>query len=739
MNTPSMLDALRGRLVALAIIIAIAAGRLHAAENSYQLKVVTERADAVYEMGQQAQFLITVTRDGQPVSEGKVSYIVDDFTTGNQSSNKFPKGELNLDETPAAVLVESAEPGFLRCRVAFQTPERKLQAVAAAGFSPLKISHSLPVPDDFDQFWADQKRQLAKLPLDEKLTPVEQPSENIECFDVQVQCLGGAPVSGYLAKPKDAKPKSLPAVLWVHGAGVRSSSLPAAIKGAQAGMLSLDINAHGIPNGEPAEFYRELREGPLRNYRYAGRESRETSYFRGMFLRLVRAIDFLTSRPEWDGKVLAVTGHSQGGGQSLVAGGLDDRVTIIAAGVPAICDHSGQAAGRVNGWPKLVPTDDEGKPNPKILQASRYVDAVNFASRCRAEAIMSVGFIDSVCPPSSCYAAYNLLKGNQQIINVPLMGHAAPQHIQTAFFARILQHVEQIKGTKKTRKSDAKADTIPVHSLGKAFACADYGGNKVCLVDQQGRITWQYPAKRPQDIWVLPNGNILFSHLKGAIEVTRDKKIVWEFKTSGDNEIHACQPLPAGKVMVAESGPMRIIEIDRDGEITREVKLTTQCKRAHGQMRCARKIASGNYIVGQYSDNVVREYDPSGKIVREIPQRMAFGGIRLPNGNTLVATGDAHRIIEVDENNKVVWEIKENDLPGNPLRFIAGMQRLPNGNTLVCNWGGHGHVGEQPQIFEVTRDKKVVGEILDFERFGTLTGVFLLGLDGDAANFEVHR
>ena len=72
MNTPSMLDSLRGRLVALAIVIAIAAGRLHAAENSYQLKVVTERADAVYETGQQARFLITVTRDGQPVSEGKV-------------------------------------------------------------------------------------------------------------------------------------------------------------------------------------------------------------------------------------------------------------------------------------------------------------------------------------------------------------------------------------------------------------------------------------------------------------------------------------------------------------------------------------------------------------------------------------------------------------------------------------------------------------------------------------------
>jgi len=102
----------------------------------------------------------------------------------------------------------------------------------------------------------------------------------------------------------------------------------------------MDINAHGIPNGKPAEYYQQLAQGRLKNYPLAGRESRDTSYFRGMFLRLVRAIDYLTSRPEWDGQTVMVIGHSQGGGQALVAGGLDQRVTFIAAGVPALCDHS---------------------------------------------------------------------------------------------------------------------------------------------------------------------------------------------------------------------------------------------------------------------------------------------------------------------------------------------------------------------------------------------------------------
>ncbi len=276
-------------------------------------------------------------------------------------------------------------------------------------------------------------------------------------------------------------------------------------------------------------------------------------------------------------------------------------------------------------------------------------------------------------------------------------------------------------------------------TLGKPFACADYGGNKICLVDAEGKIAWQHPAARPQDVWILPNGNILFSHIKGATEVTREKKVVWKYETAEGNEVHACQPLPDGRVMVAESGPMQLVEVGRDGKVVKTVKLTTDQKRAHHQMRCARKIANGNYLVGQYGDGVMREYGPTGEIVREIPHKMAFSGIRLPNGNTLMATGDSHRVVEIDADGKVVWEVNENDLPGNPLRFVAGLQRLPNGNTLICNWGGHGHVGEQPQIVEITPDKRVVGEIYDFDQFSTISGVLLLDLDQDATQFEVLR
>lgn len=432
-------------VVVVVLVTASVSGVLHAAQPAYSLRVVTDRDTAIYEVGEEAAFLITVSQGEELVTDGSVTFIVDDYLTGGKAAG-LPEGKVELGPEPARVVVKGRRPEFLRCIATYTPVEGKpVRAIAGAGFSPTKIGLSLPVPDDFDEFWAEQKRQLAEIPLDPKLTLVESRTDGVESFDVQVQCLGGAPVSGYFSKPKSAKAKSLAAVLWVHGAGVRSSSLGSSVKGAKAGMLSLDINAHGIANGKPGTFYSELSKGRLSNYRHAGRESRDTIYFRGMYLRLVRAIDFLTSQPEWNGKTIAVIGHSQGGGQSLVAGGIDDRVTLIAPGVPAICDHSGVVAGRVNGWPKLVPNGADGKPDSQILEAARYVDAVNFATRCKADAIMSVGFIDAVCPPSSCYAAYNGLLGKKSVINEPLMGHAAPAHIQEAFFARILEHVKQVK------------------------------------------------------------------------------------------------------------------------------------------------------------------------------------------------------------------------------------------------------------------------------------------------------
>ena len=165
-----------------------------------------------------------------------------------------------------------------------------------------------------------------------------------------------------------------------------------------------------------------------------------------MFLRLIRAIDFLTDQPEWDGKTVIVYGSSQGGFQAFAAAGLDPRVTFFCAGVPAGCDHTGIATNRINGWPKIVPIDAQGKPDPLALEASRYVDCVNFAARAKCKgAAVTVGFIDTTCPPTSVYAAYNAL-------TIPKAMHAdvAAGHTNTPAASKFMQeaayrHVREMK------------------------------------------------------------------------------------------------------------------------------------------------------------------------------------------------------------------------------------------------------------------------------------------------------
>ena len=193
-------------------------------------------------------------------------------------------------------------------------------------------------------------------------------------------------MSGYYARPVGAKPHSLPAMVIYHGAGVDSANLDQVCGWAGTGFLTLDINAHGLPNGKPREYYDALATGGLKDYRTRGSASRETYYFLGMFLRAQRALDFLTAQPEWDGRTLVANGGSQGGAQAIAAAGLDKRVSFLVAIEPAMCDHTGMVIGRPVGWPKIVLKGADGKPDPATLQAARYFDSVNFAARVKAPA-----------------------------------------------------------------------------------------------------------------------------------------------------------------------------------------------------------------------------------------------------------------------------------------------------------------------------------------------------------------
>ncbi len=276
---------------------------------------------------------------------------------------------------------------------------------------------------------------------------------------------------------------------------------------------------------------------------------------------------------------------------------------------------------------------------------------------------------------------------------------------------------------------------------------------KVAILDAGGKVEWEYANRFDgHDVSLLANGNILLATGAARIaEVNRDKKIVWQYESKpkkgykGRIEVHAFQRLDDGRTMIAESGNRRIVEVDRAGKIVVEVPLTVENPDPHRDTRMVRKLENGNYLVCHEADGKVREYDPTGKVVWswavDLGGRPAspghgpeghgtsiYGAIRLANGNTMIAGGNNNRVLEVTPKGKVVWSIGHDELPGIRLAWVTTLHVLPNGNLIV----GNCHAGTaNPQLFEVTRDKKVVWTFKDFKTFGNgLAAVQVLGIAG---------
>ncbi len=264
---------------------------------------------------------------------------------------------------------------------------------------------------------------------------------------------------------------------------------------------------------------------------------------------------------------------------------------------------------------------------------------------------------------------------------------------------------------------------------------------RVAIVNTKGEIEWEIPNGAPEthDIQMLANGNVLFqTSYTTIVEVNREKQIIWQYEAkpkegyTGRVEIHSYQSLKNGLTLVAESGNARLVEVDKKGMIVRTVALTVEKPNPHRDTRMARKLENGNYLVCHEGDGKLREYDPSGSVVwtyavdlngrpvspghgPEGHGTSLFGAIRLRNGNTLIAGGNNNRVLEVTRAGKIVWSIDQKELPGITLAWVTTLQLLQNGNLII----GNTHAGpENPQLIEVTRDKKVVWTFRDFENFG---------------------
>ena len=414
-----------------------------AAQDKFEFIIKTDRADGIYAKGETVRYSVSLLKNGKPANgvEYTCQFSVNGYWKDKQS--------FIYNGTPL-ILTKKFEGTTLWHSIKAEIPGTKVKSELGAIASPYDIKTAVGEPADFDKFWQKQRAELAKVPV-EVIEKTEVPlrekfakyRKDVVCYDVKVKCSGSRPVSGYLCMPRNAKAKSLPVVVTFQGSGVVSAGQEPEI-GSKA--IVFGFNTHGTENGKPYQYYREQlipgTDKKLDAYLHYGVWNKERYYFKGIYIRGLRALEYVKTLPEWDGKNLIVSGASQGGAMSMVMAAMDKDVTFCDAGVPALCDQSAVYADRLPGGPKVVTAEKSTLNTEKkwFMMVLSYYDVSFFAKRIKCEINVSAGLLDFSCSPTSVMSAYNNIPAGvkKSIQIVPDGFHGTASHGMEKRFNEVL-------------------------------------------------------------------------------------------------------------------------------------------------------------------------------------------------------------------------------------------------------------------------------------------------------------
>lgn len=379
-----------------------------------RITVKTNKSPLSYLPGEEMVYTFTLDMGNGEKPEGLFFLYVCRGDDGKKFSDKVPADQ------PLTVKTSLDRPGFVSLNVRLVTADGK-QVVfeqkdkngkvtkktvfcdAGTAVQPETLT-DCGEPADFDEFWANQKKRLAEVPFIGKVErKLVKEGKNAFVYSLSIPAPGGRPSTGYMAIPKDAKPKSLPLFVIYHGYGGYIHPMP---NDGQKGYISVSFNAHGQELGREPEYYKKFFASLGSNgYTYAfdpkSNENRETLFFNGMVLRNLRGLEYLKTLPEWDGKKLIVGGASQGGLQTMLSAALDPDVTHANPAITWCCDIAGNAKKKriCGGW------------RIKYTPALDYYDPVFHAKRIKKATVVitRAGLGDYVCPPSGLAVCYNNL------------------------------------------------------------------------------------------------------------------------------------------------------------------------------------------------------------------------------------------------------------------------------------------------------------------------------------------
>ena len=387
-------------------------------EQFVKVVVAPDHNDWTYKTGENVKFTISILQNGNLLKNAVVKYEM-----GPEKMELQKKDSLSLREGTLVVDAGTMkEPGFLRCIAIAIVNGKSYRGLATAAFNPLMIEPAIVKPDDFTAFWDNAKAELSKIPMDARMTLIpERCTENVNVYHVNLQNYRfNTRLYGILCVPK--KEGKYPAVLQVPGAGVRPYM--GDIANAEKGFITFQIGIHGIPVNMDVSVYNNLMAGALSGYWNYNLDDRDRFYYKRVYLGCVRANDFIVSLPQYDGKNLGVVGGSQGGALSIITAALDQRVKYWAAYYPALSDLTGYLKGRAGGWPHLFDKNNLAFNNTKEkINTAGYYDVVNFAKQLKVPGFYTMGFNDETCPPTSMYAAYNVITAPKELYIAQETGH----------------------------------------------------------------------------------------------------------------------------------------------------------------------------------------------------------------------------------------------------------------------------------------------------------------------------
>ena len=369
----------------------------------------SERNPLEYKVGDELKFTIDLKYTGKPYSAD--DYVVIWKRSGDDGIVRI--GRFSPKQLPYTFTEKFTKPGFIRYRAELHKKGGKMirsgkrgvffDGSAGANIRELKPQNE---PADFDEFWAEQRARLAKVPMKYTMDEVKDFSTpEVKLYAVQVACAGARPVTGYLWVPTDSSQK-YPARVSFQGWYDNPAKVQRPYKGKNAKEIHLAINAHGFElNQTPTYYTNYFKKISSNGKAYAfdpiQNSDRLTAYFNGMTLRVMRALEFVKVLPQWDGKNLIVSGGSQAGLQSLWAAGLDKDVTKCQVFKPWCCDLAGHAKAL------RMPSTFA----PSYTPALDYYDGAFHAKRIKCPVEVGIaGLGDFVCPPAGMMAMFNSLR-----------------------------------------------------------------------------------------------------------------------------------------------------------------------------------------------------------------------------------------------------------------------------------------------------------------------------------------